>query len=293
MESITKTPNPEGKIDLYTIGSRHHLSRLGGWDFDPEIPPMNALIMYEPPDPKFTYTVGVDPGWGLGADRSVIHVLRNGTMHSPDTQVAEFISDELNVHALTPICYTIGCLYGNASEELEALMSVECNISDDIVHNLRFKYNYTNLFVWKYYDNVKRMFSNKLGWWTNARTRPKLINKAIQYIQKEWWNIRSPWMIYEMRKIKKQDADAQARASSGFHDDIFMAGVIAMWSAHDLEFSEEFGNEEVAVKRDRVKGEVEASQTTPPPIGERRDFQNTATTYQQMQNYGDSLFSDG
>ena len=276
-ELIAKAP------EVYQFGPNYRLSRLHEFSFDDVLPPMGCFIMWEPPDPRFTYTCGVDPGWGIGQDRSVIHVLRNGTLYAKDTQVGEFVADSINMHDMTPICYSIGNLYKDHKEDMEALMTVECNLSDTIVHDLRTKYCYSNLFIWKYYDNLKRMMSNKLGWWTNLRTRPKLINKAMQYIQHDWWEINSPWMISELEIIEKLEEHAQIKAASGFHDDLFMAGCIALWSAHDLEFNSEFGQAEIATQRDiRLTDIVTAEMAPPPPITARRDYINTATSVAKL-----------
>lgn len=280
-EYVKKAP------EVFQVGLNYRMSKIWEFSFDDVLPPFNCFVMWEPPRSGFTYTVGVDPSWGLGADRSAIHVLRVGTMHSIDTQVAEFVTDNVNMHDLAPICNMIGRLYNDPIEDLEALMSVECNISDDIVHDLRTKYGYGNLFVWKYYDNIKRMMSNKLGWWTNSRTRPKLINKTLQYISHGWWDVASPWLISELETIEKLEDEAQIKAATGFYDDLFMAGAIALWSAHDLEFGD-FSQGEVAAERDRrADNRLMGEFIKLPPMSERKDFQNTACSMEDMENWGD------
>ncbi len=281
-EYVKKAP------EIYQVGNDYRLSKIAEFSFDDVLPPFNTFVMWEPPRKGFTYTVGVDPAWGIGEDRSVIHVNRNGTMHSSDCQVAEFVSDDTNMHDLAPICYMIGKLYEDKDEDLEALMAVECNISDDIVNDLRMKYHYNNQFVWKYYDNIKHMMSNKLGWWTTSRTRPKLINKAMHYIKHGWWDINSPWLISELETLEKREEHAQIKAASHFHDDMFMAGAIALWAAHDLEFGDFSDGNELAATRDKRADERFAAENYKlPPITERKDFQNTAMSYDRMINQGE------
>lgn len=277
---ITKSP------EVYSINTNMRLSKISEYSFDDAFPPFNCLVMWEPPRKGFTYTVGVDPSWGIGGDRSVVHVLRNGTSRSNDTQVAEFVTDDVNMHDLVPFCYMIGNLYKDQVEDVEALMAVECNISDDIVHSLRTKYNYSNLFIWKYYDNLTHMMSNKLGWWTTVRTRPKLINKAIQYVKHGWWDIASPWLVSEMETIEKLEEKAQIKAAQGFYDDMFMAGAIALWCAHDMEFGE-FGVEgELAMERDRrAVQRLETDTIKLAPMSQRKDFQNSPLTIKQMEEW--------
>ena len=275
--------------EAYTIGSKYKLDRIKEFGLDFEEPPMNTFVMYEPPQPNTSYTIGVDPSWGVGQDNAAIHILKNGTLNYPDKQVGEFCSNELNVHELTPICYMLGNLYKHTGEDQEALMSVECNISDDIVQQLRNNYNYNNLFIWKFYDNIKKVFSNKLGWWTTSRTRPKIIIKGVHYVKQKWWDISSPWLINEMQTIEKLEDKQRVEAAKGHHDDLFMAGVIALWSAHDMEFNDlgmSESIEEVAKQRERAKTRIIETYTkTLPPITERKDFINTACTAEEMNNY--------
>lgn len=277
------TPN---FAEAYSIGSNFKLSRLKEFELDYEEPPMGALVMWEEPRRGTDYTIGVDPSWGVGQDRCAIQVIKNGTVYNKDMQVAEFCADDINVHELTPICYMLGNLYKNDVEDREALMSVECNISDDIVQQLRNNYNYTNLFIWKFYDNIKKQMSNKLGWWTNARTRPKIIIKGVHYIKQGWWDISSPWLINELSTLEKLEDRARVAAAAGHKDDLAMAAFIALWSAHDLEFNE-FGQlDELAKQRERkVNTIIQTYEHTIKPIGERKDFINTACSWDDMLSY--------
>src|SRR5438552_3205638 len=123
--------------EFYKIGTQFKLQQLKEFEFDEDYPPEGGLVMWEPPRKGFTYTIGVDPSWGIGEDRSAIHVLRNGNLQHIDAQVAEFCSSEMNSHELVPICYMLGQLYRDEVEDQEALMVVETNMSDVIVHKLR------------------------------------------------------------------------------------------------------------------------------------------------------------
>lgn len=277
--------------EAYSIGSNYKLKRLTQFSLDDDDPPMNGLVMWEVPRRGFEYVVGVDPSWGLGEDRAAIHVLRKGTMSEYDTQVAEFTSDTMNVHDLTPICYMIGNLYKDEAEDIEALMSVECNISDDIVYRLRNDYNYGNLFIRKRYDHITKQMSNQLGWKTDLRTRPLIISKGIHYIKQDWWNLASPWLFNELQTIeKRKKADETVRdrieAAAGAHDDLAMAAFIALWSAHDMEFNEFGGTEELAKQRDRRRTAIIEAYEMPiqKPINERRDFINTPCSAEDAGN---------
>lgn len=272
--------------EAYQIGSNYRISKIHEFEPDYDEPPEGALVLWEEPKPNTDYTIGVDPSWGVGQDRAAIHILKNGTIKNKDMQVGEFCSSTMNVHDLVPICYMLGNMFKNTQEDTEALMSVECNISDDIVHQLRNNFCYSNLFVWKFYDNIKRQISNKLGWWTSSRTRPKIIIKAVHYIKQDWWDISSPWLVNEMQTIEKLEDKQRVEAAQGHHDDLFMAAAIALWSAHDLEFSELGQIEETAKRRDRkLTDMMEAADIKQLPMAERKDFQNSAISVEEMNDF--------
>src|SRR3990167_10550035 len=83
--------------EVFTVGNNFRLSQLKEFELDYDHFPLGALVMWEEPRPNTNYTIGVDPSWGVGQDRSAIHVLKNGTVHNKDMQVAEFAADDVNV----------------------------------------------------------------------------------------------------------------------------------------------------------------------------------------------------
>lgn len=270
--------------EFYKVGQHFRLQQLKNYEFDEDYPPMGGLVVWEAPRKGHRYVVGVDPSWGIGEDRAAIHVNRVGTMHEKDTQVAEFCSDMMNVHDLTPICYMIGEMYKDEVEDEPALMVVEVNISDDIVHRLRMDYNYPNLYIRKKFDSLTKTVTTSLGWKTDLRNRPSIIQKGLHYVKNGWWNINSPWLINELQTIeKRKDPDLvrdRVEAAPGAHDDLAMAGFIALFASHEME-ANEFGNvgfEEMAKQRDRRKTAM-ADAYEPEvqlPLSERKDFINTA-----------------
>jgi hypothetical protein len=284
---VGKKASKNGKADVYRFGQNYRLSKIGEPIYDEAIPPMGVFVMWEEPQPGAAYTIGVDPSWGLGrgGDRSAIHVLRNGTLQRPDEQVGEFVSEDLNVHELIPICYLLGNLYSN--DGAEALMTVEVNMGEEIVYDLQMKYNYGNIFVRKSYDHAQRVITPRKGWLTTPRTRPRLISKAMQYVKQDWWGINSPWLVNELQTIEKNDENQKIMAARGCHDDLFMAGAIALWSAHDLEFNDDFesGALELAAKRQRRKDQmVDGMYHALAPMDKRIDYANTECSAEEAEN---------
>lgn len=263
------------KAQAYEIGFGRRFSKVdsSAINFRPDQPPFGQLVMWEPPQERFEYTVGVDTGMGLGIkhDRTVIEVIRNGTVTLEDEQVAEFVTPWIGPAGITPIVYMVGRLYNNA------LISVETNLSDQPVLDLRTKWNYDNIYVRETGDSVRRLVTGKMGWLTTARNRSKIISKTMQYINNGWLIVNSPWLINEIQTLEKADAEAKLQAATGTHDDMFMATSITLWSAHALEFSGELGlAQELADKRRKRRESRQAAYSYQlPPLSERKDYANT------------------
>lgn len=196
----------------------------------------HPLQIWELPDPNFKYSIGVDVAEGLGgkADFSVVFVNKwspNG--RAPDEQVALWRSNTVNPIAFASPINWLGRLYN------EALVSIEVNKYDSCFNTVRMQYLYPNLFVWKHYDS-KNPISNKMGWVTNLRSKPMLWQTAVRWIGARMWIVKSDYFLQEMKKFQKDDYDdVRASAETNFHDDVIMAGMIALFCAHDLDYSED------------------------------------------------------
>jgi hypothetical protein len=198
----------------------------------------HPLQIWELPDPSAEYSIGVDVAEGLSgkADYSVIFVTKvspNG--RNPDEQVAMWRSNTVDPIQLAGPINWLGRMYN------EALVSIEVNKYDSCFNCVRMQYLYPNLFVWKHYDS-KNPMSNKLGWVTNLRSKPMLWQTSVRWLRARKWIIRSDIFAHEMKRFQKDDYDDQrASAERNFHDDVLIAGMISLFCAHDLDYSEDTG----------------------------------------------------
>ena len=71
----------------------------------------NKLLIWEKPEEGSSYGVGVDTGDGVGLDRSVVEVLRAGTLERNERQCAEWASAYVNSYDLWPICMAMGTYF--------------------------------------------------------------------------------------------------------------------------------------------------------------------------------------
>ena len=193
------------------------------------------LQIWERPRPDYTYVIGVDVAEGQGKDYSVAFVNKVGKMGEPDEQVALFRSNEIDPVGFSYPLAFLGRWYN------EALMSIEVNKYDTTFSYVRNQLQYTNLYRWKHMDSTN-ILSNKWGWWTNMRSRPRIFQTAKHWLKAKMWVIHSRNFYEELRTIQKEEFDdATAGAARGFWDDEAIAGFIALYTSHDADWDDTLG----------------------------------------------------
>lgn len=259
----------------------------GEYDYDPW---NGRLLIWEPPEAGEFYALGVDPAEGVGADRSVCEVIKIGNIHHPDVQVAEFACDFLDPVYFADVVNVIGRFYSD-SEGIEALAIVEFNApcGDVIISDLRTRLDYSNQFIWKAYDRINNVYTNKLGWSTNKSTRPKIIARGLHAFTQKDLLLNSHYLLDEMADFERDMYIAKAKARRGQHDDRIMALLIGYWGAHDDEF---LAGEDIGEQRRlrKAAGGIQQELAEKQATVRRVDYQNTAITYRQMMERADEMF---
>lgn len=198
----------------------------------------NKLFVYEEPRPNCEYAVGIDTADGVGQDRSVIEVIRKGTLYENDAQCAEYASAYLNAYDLWPIAMAIGTYYSVKCDGKlkQPKMVIECRGNGETTQ-LELKKRGWNFFhAWVRYDNkkIRSNVAHKIGWYTNVWSRPMMMDFLVKLLRDFDLDIHSPWFVNEMVSLSK-DWDAQdMRADYGGFDDRIMALGIALFSLHAL-----------------------------------------------------------
>jgi hypothetical protein len=140
------------------------------------------------------------------------------------------------------------------------------------------------------YDKAKVVVSQKLGWWTTAHNRRRLVVRGIHAFHNGDVVIHSPHLLSEMADFRPELRDAERlSAESGKHDDRVMAFFMAYWGAHD---DERIGGEDIARERRLLTRSGKVRQTEAALGGPRRDYQNTAVSLEQVNAAIEDLFDD-
>jgi hypothetical protein len=87
--------------------------------------------------------------------------------------------------------------------------------------------DYYNIFYMKSYDKIADIVTQKMGWQTNSRTKPLMIDKFAEFLREKWLGIKSKLMIEECLTYVIDDKGS-TNAQDGCYDDSVMAGAILL-----------------------------------------------------------------
>lgn len=89
------------------------------------------------------------------------------------------------------------------------------------------KEEYWNIFFTKTYDKISDKQTQKIGWETNAKTKPFMVDKLREFVREHYLGIYSDLMINEMFTYVIED-NGSTNAQQGSHDDTVMAAAIML-----------------------------------------------------------------
>ena len=242
---------------------------------------MDKLLVWEVQKRGCSYIVSVDVSSGMGLDRSVIDVLRIGTLTEPEEQVAQFVSDSVDPIELAYYVDPVARFYHD-DDDLGALVAVECNgqglaTQSELQHHC----GYDNLYIWQHEDarDPRARYTKAYGWYTTTRTRARMLARYYRSVTAEDprtglpdYRINSPLTMEEMRDFISAGAVWEAEAAAGAHDDCLMAGAISVEVATQTRLLE---SEPLSERRRRLAEEELRKKALLSKTGVRLDFQNS------------------
>lgn len=177
-----------------------------------------ALAVWETPREGGQYVIGVDPAWGYAtSDNSVACVLDAGT----GDQVAE-LSGKWDSKEFAHMCLAMGAWYNTA------FMAIEVNNHGLFVIDVIRESGYWNLMHRTTYEPQTMKPTTKVGWQTSVKTRPVLVDYAVQMFHDEQApRVHSPALMKQMSEFQFQD-DGIPCVPSSKHDDELLAWMIAL-----------------------------------------------------------------
>lgn len=174
-------------------------------DFDGH---MGKLFVWHPPEPGYDYSIGIDTSNGIGSDSTCIAVARRGRHdQEADVQAAEFRSDKVSHVEAFAWAMAIAAYYMRYMAETtryrEPYVAVEQIMAvGDTVQLQMANMGYTRFHKMTRYDSeprfMKKSQSRKRGWFTTVWSRPMLTDGFVTFVINEWYEVNSPWTLYEM-----------------------------------------------------------------------------------------------
>jgi hypothetical protein len=236
-------PQPSPGYNI--LGGHHVLELLHRSDLDHD--PRGILWMYEPPNPRAQYVMGIDPtvgitGWhrnlrtedDVRVDNGAIEVVRVGQDGRPDVQVAEYAAP-IDPEDLADVANALGRLYAGSDENEQCLCIIEVYPGPGLLtlRKMINQYGYTHHFIWKYLDTLTSKPTNALGWTASPKTVRDLWIRGSRHINRGQLQVRSEAFIEEMQDCEQDPLKMTAKATYGRHDDRIRAMLMAIWAAHD------------------------------------------------------------
>lgn len=246
----------------------------------PSTDPMGKVLMYEMPEEGETYGVGVDTGDGIGLDRSIVEVLRKGTIERNDAQVCEFASPYINAFDLWPITMALGTLFSTAVDGSyrQAKMVIDCLRNGESTQLEMRKHGWAHFHQWMRYDSkrLNAAHASKIGWYQNSWARTMMMDLLLKAVRDEVIDIASPYFVDEMADLERDETRQSLRAVFGGNDDRIMALGMVFFSLHILETRGSLHS--VASRRLQLRSTAQVDPVYSPGLqasDDRRDWRTT------------------
>jgi hypothetical protein len=204
-QTITKEPIARGYLQFGEKGTVKFVDDVKGY-----------ISIWKKPEKGVHYAVGADVAEGLidgdfscgivGDDHFDVVAMWHGHI-DPDLFGLELVKLGIYYHDAY-----LGVESNNHG--LTTLMSIK-------------KQEYWNLYFTKTFDKISETMTQKLGWQTNLRTKPLMIDKLAEFIREFHLGIYSDLLIAEAFTYIIED-NGKTNAQSGCHDDTIMACAIML-----------------------------------------------------------------
>lgn len=174
------------------------------------------INIWKMPQPNKFYVVGADVSEGLAtSDYSCAVVL------DEDFDLVASWYGHIDPDLFGDELVKLGMFYN------EAYLGIESNNHGLTTIKSVLRKEYWNIYYQKSYDKIDEKITKKIGWNTNRRTKPIMINALAEYIREMWLGIKWDTLISECFTYIIEE-DGSTNAQIGSHDDTVIATAIAL-----------------------------------------------------------------
>lgn len=178
--------------------------------------PKGYVSIWKRPELGMTYSIGADVAEGLvNGDFSCAYV--GNTEFDIVASWYGHIDPDLYGKELVKLAKYYNDAYLGVESNNHGLTTLK-----SITHT-----EYWNIYHMKVFDKFSDGFTQKIGWNTNQRSKPLMIDKLAEFVRERYLGIPCDTLISEMYTYVIED-DGKTNAQSGCHDDTVMATAILL-----------------------------------------------------------------
>lgn len=220
--------------------------------------PRGLIFLFEPPNPRARYVLGVDAaqgrtGWNrwnrigddTDTDNGAIVVIRLGTGEpgspnfKPDYQVAEYAAP-IDPYDLAKVANALGRMYGGNNEDGQAHCIVEVwpGPGGPTQRTMMETYGYSNFYRWQFLDTGMTSERSKFdfGWYSTKQSMQHLWTRGLRLIHRKQLVFKSEHLVEEFADCEMDLVRLRGAAARG-HDDRATACLLALWAGHNWTFN--------------------------------------------------------
>jgi hypothetical protein len=187
----------------------------------------SLMKIYEKPINGEFYVLGVDPATGVGADFSVIQVLRIIDAENIK-QVATYRYNKISLYDFAQVCVSVSDYYN------EAKMMIENNLGgEDLCNTIWYTHENENIVN---FDNIK------LGIRATPKSKFSAVMNMKRYIESGWVEICDKDTVDELSRYVEARKGKFGASGSTQHDDLVAGLYWGLYYTITEEFDEEFGS---------------------------------------------------
>jgi hypothetical protein len=176
----------------------------------------SSFFMWKIPEKGVRYYFGVDCSEGIGKDYSCIEIVDQDGF-----QVGEFSSNKIKAYEFAQVVYELAIYFNYALLVIEKASS-----GNIVIEKLRNEYQFKNMYKARMYDERGKK-KNKIGWLTNAKTKPLMIGHFVELFETNEIFINSKELLSEMKVfIVKENGKTEGAGHK--HDDRVLAFAMAL-----------------------------------------------------------------
>ena len=211
-EALKVTPDIKHRMDYCPLDQEYKVN------------PQGRLLMYREIDPHMEYTIGADVCKGVNdGDYSVATVL------DAHKRICGVWRGQSEPDFFAHILYHLGKMYNWAR------LAVEFNNHGILPNTMLFKgfvmggdiVTYPNLYTREVYDKTTDEMKEELGFYTDVKTRPLIIDELRQAIREQTIQLNDRTTIEEMITFIADPKSGKIEHEVGCHDDCVFALAIA------------------------------------------------------------------